>query len=343
VRFWVTQLTQLFSSLLSWYQALYSVHKVMKVREIKSIFTSEQKQAVFLLRNDSTLLKEQVIEKLKVLDPSLTLTEPVQNRHVGYAQSPYECFWCGSTIQLGEMVLYYGEPPAPARWQEFGEFFTVVDVPHKSVILHYDCALTLKLYKDNAANQVLWANLKQRYEAGQQIASLLLQDESGVQSSPRETKLGSLPQDDNVETADIIVFLQTLDTLSRELNGEEKKDGITKLVTEVQNSSLPLQEFMGPILERECTNPLSLADIVIGLSEEDNHDARVIEIARQALKSLVKRLNWNFSLSVTNMTEKLAELEPTVLLKLKGILEKALGKNDHPIIRILDTRLEACG
>jgi len=71
LRFWGIQFLALLESLLSWYQVLYRVHRIMKGREIRSMLTPEQKQASFVLQNDPTLTEEEVMANLKILDPSL--------------------------------------------------------------------------------------------------------------------------------------------------------------------------------------------------------------------------------------------------------------------------------
>lgn len=76
LRFWRITFLGFLGSVLSWYQVLYRIYKIMKVREINSMLTPEQKQAAFVLRNDPALSQEEVIEKLKILEPSLTVREP---------------------------------------------------------------------------------------------------------------------------------------------------------------------------------------------------------------------------------------------------------------------------
>jgi len=75
-RFWGITFLGFLGAVLSWYQVLYRIYKIMKVREINSMLTPEQKQVAFVLRNDPALSKEEVIEKLRILEPSLTVREP---------------------------------------------------------------------------------------------------------------------------------------------------------------------------------------------------------------------------------------------------------------------------
>jgi hypothetical protein len=76
LRFWTITFLDLLGCLLSWYQVLYRIHKIMKVREIDSMLTPEQKQAAFGLRKDPGLSTEEATEKLKILEPALTVREP---------------------------------------------------------------------------------------------------------------------------------------------------------------------------------------------------------------------------------------------------------------------------
>ncbi len=76
LRFWRVTFLDLFSSLLSWYSALYRIHRIIKLRQINSMLTPEQKQAAFVLRNNPVLSKEEVIEHLKILEPELVVREP---------------------------------------------------------------------------------------------------------------------------------------------------------------------------------------------------------------------------------------------------------------------------
>ncbi len=52
------------------------MHVIMKQRELKSMLTPEQKQAAFSLSHNPRLSKEEVIEKLKILEPDLLIREP---------------------------------------------------------------------------------------------------------------------------------------------------------------------------------------------------------------------------------------------------------------------------
>ncbi len=76
LRFWKHTFFGLLGSLLSWYEVLAKMHVIMKQRELKSMLTPEQKQAAFTLSNNPRLSKEEVIEKLKILDPDLLIREP---------------------------------------------------------------------------------------------------------------------------------------------------------------------------------------------------------------------------------------------------------------------------
>ncbi len=71
LRFWKHIFFGLLGSLLSWYEVLAKMYRIMKLREVKSMLTAEQKQAAFILTNNPRLSKEEVIEKLKILDPDL--------------------------------------------------------------------------------------------------------------------------------------------------------------------------------------------------------------------------------------------------------------------------------
>lgn len=76
LRFWTITFFDLLGCLLSWYQVLYRVHKIMKVREVNAMLTPDQKQAAFMLRNNADLTGEDVFQKLKLLDPSLPIKPP---------------------------------------------------------------------------------------------------------------------------------------------------------------------------------------------------------------------------------------------------------------------------
>jgi len=76
LRFWKHSFFGLLGSLLSWYEVLAKMHVIMKQREVKSMLTPEQKQAAFSLSNNPRLSKEEVIEKLKILEPDLLIREP---------------------------------------------------------------------------------------------------------------------------------------------------------------------------------------------------------------------------------------------------------------------------
>jgi hypothetical protein len=76
LRFWKIAFLDLLGSLLSWYQVLYRINNIRNVYKLTSVLTPEQKEAAFVLRNDSTLSKNELIEKLRILDPSLIVREP---------------------------------------------------------------------------------------------------------------------------------------------------------------------------------------------------------------------------------------------------------------------------
>jgi len=271
------------------------------------------------------------------------IAEPVENRHVGYAKFSTDCFWCDSKILPSEMVLYYGEPPAQVPWR------------HKTATFHYSCAMTLDLYRDTDSSLTLWGNLKERFEAGEKIKKLLLKNSPELDAPGKEEKMSNPPglaavkedldEKGNVpmiEMAESVVFTQVLERLAREFAGEEKSGGITKFITQLENSSLPLPEFMAPVLEK-IENPFALADIVVALSEEDNHNAVVIEMVKEALNGWVKKTGSDKPIPLTNVMahlEKMAnELDPVRLAKLKVALERALGKKDHPLIAALNAQL----
>jgi hypothetical protein len=126
----------------------------------------------------------------------------------------------------------------------------------------------------------------------------------------------------------------------------EKGVGFTKFITELENASLPLAEFMAPVLERVSQNPVALADIVAALSEEGNHNSVVIEMVKEALDRAVKKYGWDKPIPLTNlmatlekMANELATDDPVLLAKIKVALERALGKKDHPVIVALNAQL----
>jgi hypothetical protein len=268
------------------------------------------------------------------------ITEPVENRHVGYAKFSTDCFWCDSKILPGEMVLYYGEPLAqmPRR--------------HKTVIFHYSCAMTLDLYRDTDSSLKLWSNLKERFEAGEKIKNLLLKNSPELDALGKEKKMNKPPElaaakedldkESNVpmiEMVEAAVLMQLLERLAKEFAGKEKSGGITKLITQLENSSLPLPKFMAPVFEK-IENPFALADIVAALSEEENHDSVVIELVKEALDRALKKYGMVNPVPLANVMAPLEKVDnPVALARLKAALERALGKPDHPVIAALNAQL----
>jgi hypothetical protein len=69
-RYWLKTLIGFFDCFLSWISVASRVYRIMKVREVHDMLTPEQKQAGYSLRNFN-LTKDQVLEKVKILDPDL--------------------------------------------------------------------------------------------------------------------------------------------------------------------------------------------------------------------------------------------------------------------------------
>ena len=261
-----------------------------------------------------------------------TVTEPEdQDRHVGYAKSSADCFWCDSTIRPGEMVLYYGEPPAQ------------VPRTRKPVIFHYSCAMTLDLYEDHSSSLTLYANLKERLEAQEKIKELLLKDSPNLEAPGVTAKKEDLGKEGviMIEMVEVIVLLQVLQRLAKEYDGK-KTIGIIKFITQLENAPFPLAEFMAPVLEKESRNPLLLADILVALSEEGHHDSVVIEMVKDALARTLKTLGWLDRIPLT--TAVIAPLEeindPMVISRINAILERAIGKKDSPVIAAVNAQLQ---
>jgi len=335
-RFWVITIFDILGCLLSWYQVLYRVHKIMKVRQINSILTTQQKQAAFVLRNDPTLLKDEVIEKLKILEPSILPTEPEdQERNVGYAKSSAACFWCDNAIRPGEIVLYYGEPPAK------------VPRTSKQAIFHYSCALDLDLHHDGSSSITVYANLKERLEAQVKIKELLLKDSPKLEkrsaNPPSIAAVDGLDSNGKVlmlEMADATIFVSLLGRLANKFDGEKEDHRLTKFITDLEGSSLPLSAFMKPVLEKESKNPVALSDLVAALSEEDNHGAAVVEMVREAFYEAAKEYGWDIPIPANNLMTSLDKIDDPVALKtVKATAERALGKADHPLIAALNAKL----
>ena len=79
-RYWSQSLVGFLDCLLSWVSVCGRIYKIMKAREIQGMLTPEQKQAAFALQN-TDLPKEQVFERLKILDPDIR--EPGNIRLIG--------------------------------------------------------------------------------------------------------------------------------------------------------------------------------------------------------------------------------------------------------------------
>ena len=79
-RYWSQTLLGFLECLLSWVSVCGRIYRIMKVREIQGMLTPEQKQAAFALRN-ADLSKDQVFQKLKILDPEIR--EPGNIRLIG--------------------------------------------------------------------------------------------------------------------------------------------------------------------------------------------------------------------------------------------------------------------
>jgi hypothetical protein len=143
-----------------------------------------------------------------------------------------------------------------------------------------------------------------------------------------------------IEMAEAAVLVQLLERLTRAFDGEKKEGGLTKFITDLEGSSLPLSEFMSPALEKESKNPVALADIVAALSEEDNHNAVVVEMVKEALYRAVKKYGWDKPIPLTNVMTQLEKMDdPVVLAAIKAAVERALGKKDHPVIAALNAQL----
>ena len=69
-RYWLQTFVGLLECLLSWFSVAGRVYRIMKCRALNNMLTPEQKQAGFSLAN-SDFTKEEVLEKLKILDPDL--------------------------------------------------------------------------------------------------------------------------------------------------------------------------------------------------------------------------------------------------------------------------------
>jgi hypothetical protein len=79
-RYWSQTLLGFLDCFLSWVSVCGRIYRIMKVREIQAMLTPEQKQAAFALRN-ADLPKDQVFEKLQMLDPEIR--EPGNIRLIG--------------------------------------------------------------------------------------------------------------------------------------------------------------------------------------------------------------------------------------------------------------------